>query len=368
MYPNEFPQPVSEHPYNKYLLHIKNVSLKNAEESISSAAKQLRKVIGKLDDDDDSILNVAVSVDGTWQKRYGFNSLLGVIFIISIDTDCVLDFSIKSLICHVCKKNKEATETWEKIHEATCLINHEGSSGSMEKEGEIEMFLRSVEKHKLRYTKYVGDDDTGSFGAVKEAVTEKYGEHYPLQKEDCIGHVQKRMGTALISFKNKKRGSVLSDGKGVGGSGRLTNVIIDKIQTYYGYAIRKNKGNTGKIQEAIWAIYHHMLKGPETESLDEQHTFCPKTDDTWCRYQKDVVMGENSYTQNRCLPYVFREELKPIFDRLSSQVLLSGCEQGLTQNANESLNGLLWSKCQKRIFLWSRTFYSCCMQCSNKIQ
>ena len=164
------------------------------------------------------------------------------------------------------------------------------------------------------------------------------------------------MGAALISFKNKKRGSVLSDGKGVGGSGRLTNAIIDKIQTYYGYAIRKNKGNTGKIQEAIWAIYHHMLKGPETESLDEQHTFCPKTDDTWCRYQKDVVMGENSYTQNRCLPYVFREELKPIFDRLSSQVLLSGCEQGLTQNANESLNGLLWSKCQKRIFCGRERF------------
>ena len=227
-----FPQPVSEHPYNKYLLHIKNVSLKNAEESISSAAKQLRKVIGELDDDDDSILNVAVSVDGSWQKRYGFNSLPGVIFIISIDTGCVLDFSIKSLICHVCKKNKEVTETWEKIHEATCLVNHEGSSGSMEKEGAIEMFLGSVEKHELRYTKYVGDGDAGSFGAVKEAVTEKYGEHYPLQKEDCIGHVQKRMGAALISFKNKKRGSVLSDGKGFGGSGRLTNVIIDKIQTW----------------------------------------------------------------------------------------------------------------------------------------
>ena len=140
---------------------------------------------------------------------------------------------IKSLICHVCKINKEAAETWEKNHEATCLINHEGSSGSMEEEGAIEMFLRSVEKYKLRYTKYVGDGDTSSFGAVKKAVTGKYGEHYPLEKED-FGHVQKRMGAALISFENKKRGSVLSDGKGVGGSGRLTNVIIDKIQTCYG--------------------------------------------------------------------------------------------------------------------------------------
>ena len=35
--------------------------------------------------------------------------------------------------------------------------------------------------------------------------------------EDCIGHVQKRLGTALRSYKNKQCGAVLSDGKGTGG-------------------------------------------------------------------------------------------------------------------------------------------------------
>ena len=29
---------------------------------------------------------VGVTVDGTWQKQYVFNSLLGVVFIISVDT------------------------------------------------------------------------------------------------------------------------------------------------------------------------------------------------------------------------------------------------------------------------------------------
>ena len=38
-----------------------------------------------------------------------------------------------------------------------------------------------------------------------------------VKKEDCIGHVQKRLGTALRSFKNKRWGAVLSDGKGTGG-------------------------------------------------------------------------------------------------------------------------------------------------------
>ena len=39
---------------------------------------------------------VAVSIDGTWQKRYGHNSLLGATFVISIQNGCVLDYSIKS--------------------------------------------------------------------------------------------------------------------------------------------------------------------------------------------------------------------------------------------------------------------------------
>ena len=61
------------------------------------------------------------------------------------------------------------------------------------------------------------------------------------------------MGAALRNYKNK--GGTLPDGKGVGGTGRLTAKVIDQIQTYYGYAIRNNKGDTGAIIKAIWAIY-----------------------------------------------------------------------------------------------------------------
>ena len=37
-----------------------------------------------------------------------------------------------------------------------------------------------------------------------------------VKKEDCIGHVQKRLGTTLCSYKNKRWGTVLSDGNGTG--------------------------------------------------------------------------------------------------------------------------------------------------------
>ena len=83
----------------------------------------------------------------------------------------------------------------------------------MEHSGVIEMFTRSIEKRKLRHTVYV-DGDSSSFRKVKDVVIEKYGDEYQIVKEDCIGHIQKRMGSAPRNYKNKKRGLVLPDGKG----------------------------------------------------------------------------------------------------------------------------------------------------------
>ena len=71
-------------------------------------------------------------------------------------------------------------------------------------------------------------------------------------------------------------------------------------------------------KDDIWAIYNHMLLGPAGESLDKQHSFCPKSSDTWCKYQRDVINNTTEYNRKKCLPYVFRAELKTIFVCLSS--------------------------------------------------
>ena len=98
------------------------------------------------------------------------------------------------------------------------------------------------------------------------------------KKEDCIGHVQKRLGTALRSNINKRWGAVLSDGKGTGGKGRFTNPTIECMQTTYGYAIRNNKGDQASSIAAIWAIYHYMIMCPQEESVESQHSYCPNDD------------------------------------------------------------------------------------------
>ena len=67
-----------------------------------------------------------------------------------------------------------------------CKINHIDSSGAMEKEAIVEMFVNSIQRRTLKYVEYVGDGDTNSFAAL----VEKSGIEYKCNKEDCVGHVQ----------------------------------------------------------------------------------------------------------------------------------------------------------------------------------
>ena len=84
-----------------------------------------------------------------------------------------------------------------------------------------------------------GGSDT--FKTVSEEMLKMYGERYKMVKEECIGHIQKRMGNALRTLKKDYKGRKLSDCKTVGGKGRLTKERIDSFQRYYGKAIRENK-------------------------------------------------------------------------------------------------------------------------------
>ena len=155
--------------------------------------------------------------------KRGFVSLHGVVFVMSIEHGLVLDYIVKTKVCHVCKKSKNASNEWKARHAPNCEVNHYGSAGDMESEAAVEMFTRSIERHNLFYGIYVGDGDSSSFGAVARAVKEHYGNDYDTEKEDCIGHIQKRLGTNLRSYKNKLRGVKLKDGESVGGRGCLTD-------------------------------------------------------------------------------------------------------------------------------------------------
>ncbi|GFY32491.1 uncharacterized protein TNCV_3559991 [Trichonephila clavipes] len=107
-----------------------------------------------------------------------------------------------------------------------------------------------------------------------------------VEKLECVGHVQTRMGTRLRNILKMSKGIKLSDGKNISGRGRLTLKEVDSIQHYYGLAIRKNLSSVEDMKRAIWAIYFHKLS---TED-NPQHALCPLGEDS-CEFLKTVFVG-----------------------------------------------------------------------------
>ena len=91
-------------------------------------------------------------------------------------------------------KEKETPEYEQFLLEHDCPINHEKSSGLMESAGAVTIFNRSIICNKLRYKTYIGDGDTQSYHEVVKS------DPYPglsIERGECVGHVQKRLGTRL---------------------------------------------------------------------------------------------------------------------------------------------------------------------------
>ena len=61
--------------------------------------------------------------------------------------------------------------------------------------------------------------------------------------------------------------------------------------------------------------------------------------------------GTNKYVEKPGLPIPLRKKLEPIFRELSTPELLERCLHGNAQNSNECLNGLIWVRCPKNIFV-----------------
>jgi hypothetical protein len=73
-----------------------------------------------------------------------------------------------------------------------CKANYQGSAPSMGTEGI---------KRKLQYTEYFGDGDSKAYNEVENAY-----ENIHVEKKECVGHVQKRVGTALWKLKKETKG------------------------------------------------------------------------------------------------------------------------------------------------------------------
>ncbi|GFV36174.1 uncharacterized protein TNCV_233641 [Trichonephila clavipes] len=129
-----------------------------------------------------------------------------------------IDAEVMSSFCKGCdswkrRKGSPAYEKWKILHVKECLKNHNGSAGMMETVGMVRIFQRLLNHRSVRYTSYIGDGDSKTFSSI--TVSNPYGEDITVSKIECIGHVQKRMGTRLRKL--KQMSSKLSDGKSIVG-------------------------------------------------------------------------------------------------------------------------------------------------------
>ena len=337
------PPPVTERSFIKHQKAIALAASTVADHSTKSAAEEL-KVLHPSS-------HVAVSFDGTWMKR-GFSSLYGVFVAVSWDSGRVLDFHSSGKYCPECtmwyammengKTTEERFSRWKLAH--VCDINTGRSAPGMESEAACVLWNRSVAKHSLMYTTFIGDGDSKSHRAVVEA--KPYGD-LDVIKEECVGHVQKRLGTGLRELKRTWKGKKLDDGKLIGGAGRLTDKMADTLQTYYGMAIRSNPHSVKDMTTAIWAGIMHRCSTDD----EPQHQWCPPGEDSWCKWQCLKVTGrQHEYQHSNSIPKAVFDKMQPLYWRLADKQLLDRCQLGATQNANESFNSVLWSMCPKEQF------------------
>lgn len=339
----DIPPPVQKAAYNNVLRKIAATVKDVACLSMSNATKQEIQETGQTDNGETGLLTV--SGDGSWKTR-GFSSKIGIVSVVGAESGKVLDVEVMSSYCKGCESSKlkkgEELKIWKAKHESLCLKNHSGSAGMMEVSGMLNIFKRSETRKNAKYINYIGDGDTKTFLELQKS--QVYGSNQKLNKVECVGHVQKRMGSRLRQLKNSMRGKKLKDNKNLGGKGRLTDKFIDEITTYYGNAIRSNKDSFTDMRKAVWAIYYHKC----STDIKPVHDFCPQGPTSWCAYQKAKSAGKlKDFKHVKVMPETVMEAIKKVFCDLSHPDLLKRCLGGRTQNPNESFNSMVWKLCPK---------------------
>lgn len=73
----------------------------------------------------------------------------------------------------------------------------------MEVKEALVIYHRWESTQNVRYSKYLNDGDNKRLKGVE---SKAYGDNANIAKVECVGHVQKRMGSRLFSLKKELKG------------------------------------------------------------------------------------------------------------------------------------------------------------------
>ncbi|CAF3046181.1 unnamed protein product [Rotaria sp. Silwood2] len=153
--------------------------------------------------DRQNIMNITVSITGTWKRR-GHVSNYGIVYIIDVQSGLCIDYEVMALLCETCnfKKSKLSPSQftkWYKKHQLFCHKNYDGTSKSMKKEGTVRLFQRSI-VNGLRYTHMLCDGDASAFEAIKH--------YYVKQSQQQQVHLKSDTSTSKKEQSDLKHGEI----------------------------------------------------------------------------------------------------------------------------------------------------------------
>ncbi|GFX36987.1 uncharacterized protein TNCV_1174891 [Trichonephila clavipes] len=88
------------------------------------------------------------------------------------------------------------------------------------------------------------------------------------------------------------------------------------------------------------------------------HGQCPIGKDSWCYYQRALSCGKKPKEKYKGLSNEVLNMIKPTYLELCTKELLTKCLHGKTQNSNECLNGVIWQRVPKEVFMCLKTLKS----------
>ena len=277
-----------------------------------------------------------VSFDASWHRRGHFSNQ-GFAAAIDSEFGKVLDYTLYDRVCYSCSKwpesrqesNPDEYADYWSSHKDQCSSNYKGTSQFMESSAAVDIWSRSIERHKLVYGTYIGDGDSSAFKNLVKS--DPYKGEVIVRKEECLGHVQKRFKKRLM--KKSQGGTHLPERK------------ADQIAHLYALVVVQRRGQSASdIRDGLQILLKHTK---------EQHDLCPCGEQSWCYYQKQVAVNEadKSYpipkAREAYLSPKEYERAEEVFKVFASLSFCATITLGKTQNSNESLHNMLWHNSPK---------------------
>ena len=98
-------------------------------------------------------------------------------------------------------------------------------------------------------------------------------------------------------------------------------------------------------------VIHASLMHCASSESHLLHDHCPTGSTSWCKFQKDRANRTKLNKHGPGLPLGVIAKLKPEYARLSDDSVLEKCLHGKTQNQNEALNGMIWQRVPKEVYV-----------------